>query len=182
VFGFFKRKQRQPAVADPLAEYDGQVEALERDAAELRRAAATLLAHTSTLERDCTRQESERGELSARLDEATRAGDARAVKLLSADVNRVDEALRQSREALAQAEVEAQLLVDTARDMSAEVTRLRAERGAAKARLAAGRAAGQAFRTESARAQRTVALERARDEVERAHALAELWREERGKR
>lgn len=181
MFGFFKRKQQGPAAADPLAEYDGQVEALERDAAELRRAAATLLAHKSTLARECARQERERTELTERLDEATRAADARAAKLLAADVARVDETLRQAREGLAQAEVEAQLLVDTSRDMSAEVTRLRAERGVAQARLAAGRAAGQAFRTEAGRAQRTVALERARDEVERAHALAELWREERGK-
>jgi phage shock protein A len=181
VFGFFKRKQRQPEVADPLAEYDGQVEALERDAAELRRAAATLLAHKSTLERDCARQENERAELTARVDEATRAADVRAVKLLSADVTRVEEALRRAREGLAHAEVEAQLLVDTARDMSSEVARLRTERGAAQARLAAGRAAGQAFRTEAARTQRAVALDRARDEVERAHALAEIWREERGK-
>ena len=181
MFGFFKRKQK-PGALDPLAEYDGQVEALERDAAELRRAAATLLAHKASLAAECARQEALRVEVGARLDEAARAGDSRACTLLGKDLSRAAEALLRGREALSRAEVEAELLVDSARDMADEVTRLRAERGAAKARLAAGMAAGQAFRTDAARVQRALALERARDEVERAYALAELWREERGKR
>jgi len=178
VFGFFKRKP-PPAPADPLALFDGAIEAAERDAGELRRSAATLLAHRGMLERELERLEAERRAVADRLDEALRAADARAARLLEADVRRVEAGLVSSREALARAAADAELLVEGARETSARVEALRAERAAAQARLLAGQAAGAAMQAEGARVVDELGLSRARDDVERARALAEIWREDR---
>jgi phage shock protein A len=177
VFGFFKRKPRPPA--DPLAVFDGAIEAAERDAGELRRSAATLLAQRGMLERDGARLEAERGAVEARLDEALRAGDVRAARLLEADLQRTGLSLAAAREALARVSADAELLVEGARETSARVEALRAERASAHARLLAGQAAGSAMQAEGARRVDDLKLDRARDEVERARALAELWREDR---
>ena len=64
--------------------------------------------------------------------------------------------------------------------MAEQVDRLRSERDLAAARFTAGTAlAAEAQRSRADRVRRLVAVDAARDEVERAHALAEVWREDR---
>jgi len=178
VFGLFKRKA-PPAPADPLALFDGAIEAAEREAGEVRRSAATLLALKATLERDVARHEEQRRELGVRLDEAARAGDERASRLLEADVRRAESSLRAAEDALARAAADAELLLEGARETALRVEGLKAERAAAQARLLAGQAAGTAMKAEGARLKGELGLTQARDEVERARALAEIWREDR---
>ena len=137
VFGFFKRKAPAPP-ANPLALFDGAIEAAERDAGELRKSAATLLAHRGTLERQVAQLESERKAVGAKLDEAARAADDRAARLFEADLGRVDAGLSAAQEALARASADAELLVEGARETSARVEALRAERARGAAPIAAG--------------------------------------------
>ncbi|MBM4381197.1 MAG: hypothetical protein FJ086_18140, partial [Deltaproteobacteria bacterium] len=136
-------------------------------------------AHRGMLERQVAQLEAERAEVSEKLDEAARAADARAARLLEADLRRVDAGLSAAQEALARASADAELLLEGARETSARVEALRAERAAAEARLLAGQAAGVVMQAEGGRQVDELELSRARDEVERARALAEIWRGDR---
>ena len=179
-FGLFKRKARAPV--DPLVLFDGAIEAAELDAGELRKSAATLLALKGTLERDAARFAEERRGLLGRLDEAVRSADAKAARLLEADARQAEAGQRAAEEALARVAADAELLVEGARETAARVEGLKAERAAAAARLLAGKAAGTAMQAEGARLSGELRLSQARDEVERARALAEIWREDRKQR
>jgi hypothetical protein len=72
-------------------------------------------------------------------------------------------------------------LKEAAGRVAEQVERLQAERDLARARFTASSAlAAEAQRSRADRVRRLVAVDAARDEVERAHALAEVWREDAG--
>ena len=177
-FGWFRR--RPPPAPDPIAAYDDLVSDLAGEAAELRRAAATLLTVRSRLGRELPGMEQVARTLRDRADRARGGGDLRTAEVLEGDSNREDRRAEGLRAELARTETDVAQLEQAARRVAGQVDRLRSERDLAVARLAAGTAlAAEAQRSRADRIRRLVAVDAARDEIERAHALAEVWREDR---
>lgn len=177
-FRWFRR--RPPPAPDPIAAYDDLVSDLAAEAAELRRAAATLLIVRARLGRELSGVEQVGGTLRERGDRARAGGDVRAAEVLAADALREDGRASALREELVRTESDVEQLEQAARRVGQQLDRLRSERELAAARLTAGTAlAAEALRSRADRLRRLVAVDAARDEVERAHALAEVWREDR---
>lgn len=176
VLSWFRRRGRKPE--PPLAIYDSLVASLERQALEVRRSAATLLAARGELEADCARYRGERGRLLERLRDAERVSDARAVAVLRADLAACEEGLVASEASLGRASEDARVLVEAGRAVGERVRKLRLERASARTRLLAGTALEVAARQSQQRFEQIVALDEARDEVERASALAALYRQD----
>lgn len=181
-FNFFRRKKpKLAAEPDPIAAYDGYLEELERQGAELRKSAATLLTLRSELTRAVERYKSRLDELAQRLKIADERHDAKASGVLERDRLEAWKLLASTEESLARAEADGQLLMEAARENADRSAELKAERTSARARLAAGLVVTDAMRQRSERIGKLLALDAARDEVERAHQLAEIYREEKGK-
>jgi phage shock protein A len=195
--GFRWFRRREPPAPDPIAAYDDLVSDLESEAAELRRAAATLLTARARLARELEQAEGGARQLRARAAESASLGarspspfrppdEARmglradtASEVLLRDAERLDRQSEGLREALVQAEGDVEQLKEAAVRVTSQVEQLRNERELARARFTAGTAlAAEAMRSRSDRIRRLVAVDAARDEVERAHALAEVWREQ----
>ncbi len=176
----FRWFRRRPAPApDPIAAYDDLVSDLAAEASELRRAAATLLTVRARLGRELAGLEERGSMLRDRADRARAGGDGPSAAVLSADAAREDGRASALREELARTEADVEQLEQAARRVAQQVDRLRSERDLAAARLTAGTAlASEALRSRADRIRRLVAVDAARDEIERAHALAEVWRED----
>lgn len=177
IFGFGKRKKERPP-EDPLAAYDALLEDLKRQGRELRKAAATLLALRGELSRDVDRNARRAEDLERRGAEARRKGQARAEAVLAADLARARRLRAEAEAALASAGEDARLLLEASEDLAGKIRELEAERRGASARLRASAAVTRALRERTERIDQVLALEAARDEVERAHALAEIYREQ----
>jgi phage shock protein A len=177
-FRWFRR--RPPPTPDPIAAYDDLVSDLAAEAAELRRAAVTLLTVRSRLGRELSGMEQVAHTLRDRADRARAGGELRTAEVLEGDARREDGRAQALREELSRTETDVAQLEEAARRVAGQVDRLRSERELAAARLTAGTAlAAEAQRSRADRIRRLVAVDAARDEVERAHALAEVWREDR---
>ena len=176
----FRWFRRRPAPApDPIAAYDDLVSDLSAEAAELRRAAATLLTVRARLARELSTIEEVGRTLRDRADRARAGADRRSADVLGSDVEREERRATALREELARTESDLEQLEEAARRVAGQVDRLRSERELAAARFTAGTAlASEALRSRADRVRRLVAVDAARDEVERAHALAEVWRED----
>ncbi len=178
MFGFFRKKPPAPkAPLDPLAVFDGVIESLERQAGEVRKSAATLLALRGELTRDVERYSKRMAELASRVETAASQGDAKVERALRRDADEAATLKANSEAALTQAQTDASLLLEAGETLAAKVAELKAERLSAKARVAAGHTI-TATLTQVEEFDRVLKLDAARDEVERAHALAELYREE----
>lgn len=177
-FGFGKKKKKAPE--DPLVAYDAYLEDLDRQAGEVRKSAATLLALRSTLTRDQEKYKKQIAEANLRLRKAEEKGDSKSSKVFRGDVEHAQKMIAAADESLARAETDAHLLMEAAKELSAKAEQLRAERASAKVRFAAGMAVTAAMRQEVTKVDKVLALDKARDEVERAFALAEIYREDRG--
>ena len=177
-FRWFRRR-RPPPPPDPIAAYDDLVSDLDAEAAELRRAAATLLTVRARLVRQQSQGETTARALRDRADQARGRGDAHALEVLTADVQRLRRQGDGLAESLARTEADVAALKEAAGRVAEQVERLRAERDLAAARFTASSTlAAEAQRSRADRVRRLVAVDAARDEVERAHALAEVWRED----
>ena len=173
-----KKTQRRPApVKDPLAAFDQLIEDLERQGAEIRKSAATLLALKGDLSRSEERYARRLEEIDRRRVQAD--GDAKIASALDRDRVQAESLLHTTRESLARAEQDGQLLLEAASDLGQRVAELRAERESASARLAVGGLMSSALSEQVARFEKVLAVDAARDEIERAHALADIYREER---
>jgi phage shock protein A len=179
VFGFFKKKQADPGPQDPLVHFDQVIAALERQGVEVRRSAATLLALRSELKADCDRYQQRLGELERKLKQAGR--DPKAENTLRSDLEEVQRLLDRSHEALNHAQANAQLLLTAAQELKGQLAELTAERQSARARMRAGLMVSEALKAQVQNFERLMKLDAARDEVEKAHALAELYREDLGR-
>lgn len=178
VFGLFKKNKRQPrrAPKDPLAAFDGVIESLERQGAEVRRSAATLLALRKELRRD---QEKYAARIKGAEDRLIAAsGDALAQKTLNRDLAHARALLAQTAGALEKADADARLLLEAAEGLGKKVEELKEERQGARVRLSADVSVSEALRAQVEQFDRVLTLDAARDEIERAHALAELYRED----
>jgi phage shock protein A len=178
MFGFFKRKKAPPAPVDPLATFDRLIEDLERQSAEVRKSAATLLALKGELSRSVTRYTARLADIAHRRQTADDRGDAKGVGVMERDRVQTERLLESTRESLRRAEQDAGLLLEAAGDLGGRVADLRIERESASARIAAGGIVTEALREQVERFDRVMALEAARDEVEKAHALADIYRDE----
>ena len=182
MFGFLKRKRKASELKDPLAVYDGFIESLERQGAEVRKSAATLLALRGDLTRDVQKYEARAKDLTARVRVAEAKGDLAATRTLRRDLEEAVGMGEQSQKALIDANEDAQLLLEAAGDSAKRVAELKSERQSAKARLATGQVVSSALRQQVEQFDRVLALDAARDEVERARALADVYRDDADKK
>jgi phage shock protein A len=181
LFDFLKRK-KPAAPSDPLKAYDGMIESLERQAAQVRRSAATLLALKGELTRDHERYGNRMKEAEARVAEAGEKGDARAERALRRDHDEVKELFEQTQKALDSANDDSQVLLETAEGLAKRARDLKAERMSAQARFATGQVVSGALKQQAEEFDRVMAIDAARDEIEKARALADIYREEAEKK
>ncbi len=181
MFGFGKKAKRTKEAegVDPLAAYDRFLEDLEGQGAQIRRSAATLVALRSELRRDEERYTRALDDVDQRLTLARTRKDVPSEAILRRDRREADSALTSTREALSRAEEDATALLAAAEELAARVSDLRRERASAKARLTVGLAVTSALRQRQERFEQVMALEAARDEVEKAHALAQIYKADR---
>ncbi|MFY2558372.1 hypothetical protein ACN469_12130 [Corallococcus terminator] len=178
-FGLWKRKKERARPADPLVAFDALLENLDRQAAELRKSAATLLALKGDLARAVERYSRRLDELASRHATAASRGDTKAVAVLTKDRTQAEALLATTRESLERADSDGKLLLEAASELGDRVEELRHERESASARLTLGGIVTDALKEQVARFEQALVVDAARDEVERAHALAEVYREER---
>lgn len=179
MFGFFKKKAPPPKVSDdPLAAFDAVLESMERQGQELRKSAATLLSLKTQLGRDEARYQQQLRDLEARIAEAAELGDAKAEQVLRRDVLATQHRLEETLKARAQADEDAGLLSWAVQEHVTRLEALKDERQSAQARLSAGVVVSEALKARVDEVERVLKLDRARDEIERAHALADIYRED----
>ncbi len=179
VFGFFRKRRPAEAPRDPLATYDALIEELKRQAAQVRKSAATLVALRADLERDLERYKAQAEALKRRRDEALRTNDAAAAATIERDLKELRDRVVASEQAWQSANEDGALLGAAAEALNQQLRALQVERGSARSRLEASRATTEALRAQAERVGRLLQLDAARDEVERAHALAEIYREDK---
>ncbi|MBZ4416441.1 PspA/IM30 family protein [Myxococcus sp. RHSTA-1-4] len=178
-FGLFKKQKKESSrPADPLVALDQLLENLERQAAEVRKSAATLLALKGDLSRAVERYTRRLEDIASRRAIAEGKGDARAVAVLKRDREQAEALLGSTRDSLERADSDARLLLEAAAELGDRVAELRRERESAAARLTVGGIVTEALRERVARFEQALVVDAARDEVERAHALADIYREE----
>lgn len=180
--GFLRKKQPPPKLDDPLAVFDGVIGSLEKQAGEVRRSAATLLALKGELARGEAKYRRRLAELEERLADARRAEDPKAQATLERDLRDTAKRLEETKTALAAAATDAELLKETAEELGRQVADLKDERLSAKARMSAGTLVTDALKAQAAQLERVLKLDAARDEVEKAHALADIYREDAKRR
>ncbi len=174
VFGFFKKK-RDAKPADPLAVFDQLIDSLERQTAAARKSAVTLLALRAELRRD---QDKYRTRIHAIDGKRPTTTEASVLKVLARDQTEAQRLLERTDEALAQAEADSTLLLEAAEDLGRQLQELKEERQSARARFSSGAMVTDALKAQAAGFEKVMKLDAARDEVEKAHALAELYRDD----
>lgn len=167
-----------PAPVDPIDAYDRRIDALSGRGGELRRAAATLLALRGELERGLAAEEGKQRDARARLEQARGKSRADVSAVLSEDLERATERMEAMSNELAQVGEDAKALGASAKEVEREAEQLRRERASAVARLSASVTVARVAHAKSDRLDEILALDRARDEVERARALAEVCKED----
>ncbi|HEX8435310.1 hypothetical protein [Archangium sp.] len=180
LFDWLRKKKPEKKPVDPLVAFDQLIEDLERQGAEVRKSAATLLALKGDLTRSEERYVKRLEDLAKRRAIADEQGEAKIATTLERDRAQTESLLRTTRESLNRAEQDSKLLLEAAADVGNRVAELRAERESASARLAVEGLVTTALREQVERFEKVLAVDAARDEIERAHALAEIYREERG--
>jgi phage shock protein A len=180
--GFLFKKKKDAPPADPLKAYDGLIESLDRQAAQVRRSAATLLALKGELQRDHERYAKRCAEIEQRITTAAAKNDARAERALRRDLDEAKDLCEQTDKALQSANDDARVLLASAEDLGRRARELKSERLSAQARLKSGQVVSGALKQQAEEFNRVMAIDAARDEVERARALADIYREEAEKK
>jgi phage shock protein A len=180
LFDWLRKKKPEKKPVDPLAAFDQLIEDLERQGAEVRKSAATLLALKGDLTRSEERYVKRLEDIAKRRAIADEQGDRKIATTLERDRSQTESLLRTTRESLNRAEQDSKLLLEAAAGVGDRVAELRTERESASARLAVEGLVTTALREQVERFEKVLAVDAARDEIERAHALAEIYREERG--
>jgi hypothetical protein len=171
------RRKPLPTV-DPLAAYDARIDALGARGQLLRKSAATLLAVRRDLDRRSADLEGKQEQTAARAQAAKSEGDLDSASVLADDARKLGadlDALRAQREKVVR---DAEDLAAAVKAVEAEGEELQRERDGARVALAAGQAVLSARPALTDHFDETLKLEQARDEVEKAHALAEIYRED----
>ncbi|WP_224249111.1 PspA/IM30 family protein [Hyalangium gracile] len=179
-FWFWRKKKESKKPADPLAAFDQLIEDLERQGAEVRKSAATLLALKGELTRSVERYSRRIADITERYEVASSRSDVKAMQVLKRDREQAETLLKTTQDSLERVEPDARLLLEAANEVGSRVQELRTERQSASARLVAGTLVSGTMREQVERIEKVLAVDAARDEIERAHQLAEIYREERG--
>jgi hypothetical protein len=177
---FWRRRESERA-ASPIDAFDQVLEELERQAGEARKAAATLLALGSELKRTLERYRAQREVLIERRLSAQAMHDHGALSVIERDLTGTAERMAATEASLARAEGDGQVLLAAAKEIAEELWNVKGERESAAARFAVDSLVVQALKARLRRFTEAIALDAARDELERAHALAAVWREDRAR-
>jgi hypothetical protein len=121
-------------------------------------------------------------EIEQRITTAAAKGDERAERALRRDLEESKDLCDQTEKALNSANDDAQVLLETAEDLARRARELKSERLSAQARLKSGQVVSTALKAQAEEFDRVMAIDAARDEVERARALADIYREEAEKK
>jgi len=179
LMGWIRERFAKPKVAgdDPVKAYDRRLDTLTARAAELRRSAATLLAARGEIDRALKAAQAAEEQARTRLAQAL--GRPAVAKVLESDLKLAQDRQKPLADERERIDAEAKNLAETVSKVEAEAESLRREREAVMARLAASRSVAEASsKVLSDSFSEMTALEKAREEVERAHALADLARED----
>jgi SMC interacting uncharacterized protein involved in chromosome segregation len=176
-FDWFRGKKAKVALS-PVEAFDLRIDTLGARAAALRKSAATLL----TVRRDLDRKldalgkhlEAARGQR----DRALRERDGEAAAVLATDQARFERDHTYLLEQKAKVSTDAEALTEAVKAVEAEAEALRRERDGARVQLEAAHVVVQTRTAVDDRVDQLMQLDAARDEVERAHALAEIYRED----
>lgn len=173
------RAARQPAASvDPLQTFEGLINELERQATTFRQGAATLMSMRAELRESLAVAQAQMEEVQARWEEAcVRPDGAPVAKVLAHDLEAIGQRVAGYAQQLARADADAALLLEGARAVQAELDRLHAERDHAAHTLTMDQTVSRTLRARVERMDASPALEAARDEIARSHALAEIYRE-----
>lgn len=101
------------------------------------------------------------------------------MRVLEKDQAQAEDLLASTRDSLERAESDGRLLLEAASELGDRVVELRHERESASARLTMGGLVTESLRERVARFDQALVVDAARDEIERAHALADIYREEK---
>lgn len=163
---------------DPLQTLDGLIADVERQGATFREGAATLLSLRAELRETLRKLQVQAVEVRARWQEVRDAADGeRVAEVLAADLETLERRRAECELQLARADSDAELLLEGARAVQEELGRLKEERESTFHILTLDQTVTRALRARIQRMEANPALERARDEVARAQALAEIYRE-----
>lgn len=173
------RAGRRPVTsADPLQTYDRLIAGLERQGATFREGAATLLSLRTQLREALATTGAQTEEVRARWEAARVLADGeRVAEVLALDLEVLERQTLDCERQLARADADASLLLEGARSVQEELRRLQAERQLAAQTLTMDQTVSRTLRARLERLEASPALDAARDEVARAHALAEIYRE-----
>jgi phage shock protein A len=180
-FGWLKKRFTRKAKVgrDPLLRvFDERVDELERRAAELRLSAATLLATRGDLERGKLAADARAAQCRTRSDQAKKSEDAHGQAVLVADAEAATTEAEGFAKQMMQVDEDARAITETVRKLESELASLRQERAGAEARLTAAAAVTGASRALAEKAYQIRELDEARDGVEKAKALADVYRED----
>lgn len=170
--------RRAPRKADPLAIYDRQLDGLAKRVQALRRSAASLLAARRELDRKLEAGREKLAALLPRIEQADDAGDRETGAILQSDRARIDREMEHLSEQRLKAGADAEALIEAVGSLEQQREALAREREDAQLRVAAAAEWDTAHGALASRFDEVIALDSARDEVERAHQLAQIYREE----
>jgi phage shock protein A len=182
--GFFDwlRGKRETEPVDPVRAFEQRIDALAARAGALRKSAATLLTVRRDLDRQLESTAKNVETAKANQAKATESGDAQAAEVLGADRERFErdrEHLQAQRDKVA---TDATALTEAVRGIEGDLEQLRRERDSARVQLAASNVLARSRPALEDRVDELLQLDAARDEVERAHALAEIYKEDAAKK
>ncbi|HLT31403.1 MAG TPA: hypothetical protein VK013_15300 [Myxococcaceae bacterium] len=168
---------RRAPSEDPLQTYDRLINELERQGTTFRQGAATLLSLRTELREALDTARAQSADVEGRLGLARGRPDARAVAgALEGDLRDLKHRVAELDQQLARADADAALLLEGARAIQEDLKRLQAERDHARHTLTVDHTVSTTLRARVERLEASPMLEAARDEVTRAHALAEIYR------
>ncbi|MBL9038790.1 MAG: hypothetical protein JNG84_09770, partial [Archangium sp.] len=128
MFGWLRGKKPEPKRVAPLATFDGVIASFERQASEIRKSAATLLALRASLSADLARDAQRRAGLESRLAEAQQQKDALLESTFLRDIRDTTRRQAETEAALETAKNDAQLLIEAAERVQATLSELKTER------------------------------------------------------
>ncbi len=182
-FRWFSKEKKAGPADDPVRVYDELIASVARQGEAVRQSAATLGVLRSQLKRDGERYRQRIAESAERLKAAEALGDATALNRLHRDATEAKRLATECDEGFARADTDARQLLEVAESLASQLTDLKAERLSAKTRMATNVMTQTSLRARADEFDRWLKLDKARDDIERAHALAELYREDdRGKK
>lgn len=180
MFGWLRRRKAR-APEDPVSAFDQAIAEHQAQGAAIRAAAATLLARRAILKREEEDAERSLDALQNKLRSASLSGDDSALSVLESDLNRAKVSKEVAQERWARVDADAAVLLERAKALTERIERLQSERAEAHSTFELERLLAATQDEGGAAVARALKLDAARDEVERAQALAQTLRAQKNK-